>query len=165
MRVVAISGSLRAGSSNTTILQEMKRLAPSDLDVDLWEGLGDLPHFNPDLDEEDSDAPRAVAKFRELLRAADGILISTPEYAHGLPGSLKNALDWLVSDGLLVAKRVLLVNASPRSTFAQAQLIETLRTMSWNVVASVTLQQTGRTETLKGAIDDFARLLRDNPQR
>jgi NAD(P)H-dependent FMN reductase len=91
-----------------------------------------MPHFNPDLDG--PDPPPAVAAFRARLAAADGLLISSPEYAHGVPGVLKNALDWLVSGIEAVAMPVMLLNASPRATHAQASLIETLRTMAMEVV-------------------------------
>lgn len=137
MKILAISGSLRWGSSNTALLRAMRKLAPDGVDIVLYERLGELPHFNPDLD--DGGAPAAVIDFREQLQSADGVLISSPEYAHGVPGTMKNALDWLVSTGELVGKPVALINASPRSAYALAQLIETLTTMSWNVVAEATI--------------------------
>src|SRR5262245_21657419 len=97
MKILAISGSLRAHSSNAAILRAMAALAPPDVDIELYEELGRLPHFNPDLDQEGAVAPRPVADFRRRLAAADGVVICSPEYAHGTPGSLKNGLDWLVS--------------------------------------------------------------------
>jgi len=108
-----------------------------------WEtygGLADLPHFNPDEDEEGRPVPPAVADLRSRVIAADGWIISSPEYAHGVPGSLKNALDWLVSCPELPGKPVLLLNASAAGgDFAQAALAETLRTMSLEVLeASLT---------------------------
>jgi NAD(P)H-dependent FMN reductase len=137
MHILAISGSLRGGSSNTSLLGAAVRLAP--YEVRLFDGIGALPHFNPD--EEDS-APPAVHVYRAALSDAAGVLFSTPEYAHGLPGVLKNALDWVVGTGELVDKPVALVNASPRATFAQAQLTETLTVMSAAVIAEgcVTVQ-------------------------
>jgi len=130
-RILAISGSLRARSTNTTLLLAAARLAPSTVQIELYTELGSLPLFNPDLDGKEPDA---VRKFQGALAAADGILICSPEYAHGVSGAMKNALDWLVSDVNLVAKPVALINASPRATYAQEALLETLRTMSWNVV-------------------------------
>jgi chromate reductase, NAD(P)H dehydrogenase (quinone) len=130
--ILAISGSLRAQSTNTTLLLAAARLAPTDVQIDLYKGLGDLPLFNPDLDGKEPDA---VREFQAALAAADGILICSPEYAHGVSGAMKNALDWLVSDVALVGKSVALINASPRATYAQEALLETLRTMSWNVVS------------------------------
>src|SRR6476661_8984174 len=120
MRVVAISGSLRVGSANSAMLLAAASVAPKGLDIVVYEGIGALPHFNPDLDGEGATAPGTVAAFRALLASAEGVVISSPEYAHGVPGSLKNALDWLVSDGLLVGKRVVLVNATPPSQYAHA---------------------------------------------
>src|SRR5882762_1143612 len=95
LRVLALSGSLRAKSINTAVLSAVQSLAPAGLGVTLHRGLGDLPHFNPDLDT--ATPPAAVAAWREAVNAADVLLICTPEYAHGVPGALKNALDWLVS--------------------------------------------------------------------
>jgi chromate reductase, NAD(P)H dehydrogenase (quinone) len=131
-RILAISGSLRARSTNTTLLRAAARLAPSNVQVDLYTELGSLPLFNADLDGKE---PEPVRRFQAAMAAADGILICSPEYAHGVSGAMKNALDWLVSDVNLVGKAVALINASPRATLAQEALLETLRTMSWNVVA------------------------------
>src|SRR6185437_8570765 len=144
MRILAISGSLRASSSNTALLQAAAALAPQDVEVVLYDGLGDLPHFNPDLDGE-TVAP-AVSDWRSKLRDADGVVFSVPEYAHGVPGVLKNGLDWVVGSGEFVDKPVMLFNASPRSKYAQASLTETLTVMSAKVVpeASVTLQLLGK---------------------
>lgn len=142
MRILAISGSLRAASSNTAVVRAAAALAPAGMDVVIYRGLGALPHFNPDLDVE--PPPAAVAELRALVAAADGMLISSPEYAHGVPGSLKNALDWLVSGFEIVHKPIAVINASARSTHAHASLTETLRTMSTRVVedASITLPLT-----------------------
>lgn len=136
-RVLAISGSLRSASTNTMLLRVAAELAPADVEVVLYEGVGRLPHFNPDLDRvlEDPKLPLGVRELRAEVGRADAILISTPEYAHGVPGSLKNALDWLVGGSEFVDMPVALLNASPRSTHAQASLTETLRTMSAAVVA------------------------------
>src|SRR5262249_47022129 len=110
VRVLAISGSLRSGSSNTILLRAAAELAPRGLCVILYGGLADLPHFNPDLDDE-ANPPPQVREFRDALRAADGLMICSPEYAHGVPGSLKNALDWVVGSGELSGKPVALINA------------------------------------------------------
>src|SRR5437868_3414288 len=137
MKIAAICGSLRAQSSNRALLEAAARSAPAGMEVTFYEGLASLPQFNPDLDEEGSIPPPAVADLRAQLAAADGILISTPEYAHGLPGSLKNALDWLVSYGPLVEKPVALLNASTSGgQYAQASLVEILRTMNWRVLGT-----------------------------
>lgn len=139
MRILAISGSLRAGSSNTALLRAAAELAPEAVEVIVYAGLADLPHFNPDLDN--GAVPLPVTDFRAQLQASDRVLISSPEYAHGVPGVLKNALDWVVGSGELYGKPVALINGSPRSTHAQASLIETLTVMMARVVpeASITL--------------------------
>lgn len=137
MKLLAISGSLRALSSNTVLLRAAAALAPAGVEVVFYNGLGDLPHFNPDLDTDldDPKLPPLVRDLRAQIGAADGILISSPEYAHGVPGSLKNALDWLVGGSEMPGKPVALVNASPHATHAQASLAETLRTMSVELVS------------------------------
>src|SRR6476661_6019808 len=130
LRLLAISGSLRSASSNTTVLHALKAIAPAGVIVGLYDGLGDLPYFNPDLDGETDTPPPSVGQLRTKIGQADGLLISSPEYAHGVPGVLKNALDWLVSSLEFPGKPVALINISPRSTFVHASLSETLRTMS-----------------------------------
>jgi len=140
MRILGISGSLRAGSSNTVLLQAAVALAPAPLKVVLFDRLAEFPHFNPDLDRE--PFPAAVLDFRAGLRKSAGVLISCPEYAHGVPGVLKNALDWLVASGELYEKPVALFNASPRGTYAQASLAETLAVMTARLVPEASLTVT-----------------------
>lgn len=117
----------------------MSRLAPDNIKIVLYQELDSLPHFNPDLDS-DGNTPLSVANLRRQIQSANGVLISSPEYAHGVPGALKNALDWLVSSGELVGKPFALINASSRSHHAQEQLAEILKTMAANIVeeASIT---------------------------
>lgn len=135
MRILAISGSLRAASSNTAALQALRMLAPAGIAVELYQGLDTLPYFNPDLDGEDrSERPAPVLELRRLVGECAGIVICSPEYAHGVPGVLKNALDWLVSCSEFPGKPVALLNMSPRSVHAQASLAETLTTMSARLV-------------------------------
>jgi len=131
MQVLAISGSLRAASTNTVLLNATAALAPKNLKVIVYTSLADLPHFNPDLD---NDTPKAVKDFRSQLAKSAGVIISSPEYAHGVPGVLKNALDWLVASGELYEKPVALFSASPRATFAQASLTLTLSVMSVRLI-------------------------------
>ena len=128
MHVVTLCGSLRAHSSNRALLNAFCRLLPAGVRVTDYDGLGTLPHFNPDLDVDPVAAP--VAVLRTLIAAADAVVLSTPEYAHALPGAFKNALDWLVSDPAFVGKRVLILHAARGSTWALDSLKEVLRTMS-----------------------------------
>ena len=93
LRLLAISGSLRSASSNTTVLHALQAIAPVGVIVSLYNCLGDLPYFNPDLDGETSTLPSSVGQLRTQIGQADGLLISSPEYAHGVPGALKTALD------------------------------------------------------------------------
>ena len=152
--IVAISGSLRTGSSNTAVLQAIAILAPPEVQVVLYSNLSELPHFNPDLDTE--TPPPAVSEFRSRLLASNGVLISSPEYAHGVPGTLKNALDWLVRSGELYEKPVALINASPRSSHAQASLTETLTTMTARLVpeACVTVALPNKSVDASGICND-----------
>ena len=144
IRILAISGSLRATSSNGTLLRAARALAPAGVEVVVYDGLGDLPHFNPDVD--DAGAPPLVLDFRDRLRGADAVLISSPEYAHGVPGVLKDALDWLVGSGELVGKLAALVDAAPRAAWAHASLTETLTVMMARIVpeASPAIALTGK---------------------
>ena len=144
IQILGISGSLREKSSNTTLLRAAAKLASaSGISINVYSGLGELPHFNPDLE---GTEPSSVIKFRQELQMCDGVLISSPEYAHGVPGVLKNALDWIVGSGELVDKPVALLNASPRSTYAQASLRETITVMSARLIeeASVTVPLLGK---------------------
>lgn len=144
IRLLAISGSLRAISTNTTLLKAARMLAPEGVRIELYDGLAGLPHFNPDLDVE--PPPPAVAAWREAVRAADGLLISSPEYARGVPGSLKNAFDWLVSSDAFPAKPVAFFHASDRGTVSRAALRLILETMAARIVdeAEITLPLLGR---------------------
>jgi NAD(P)H-dependent FMN reductase len=153
MKILAISGSLRRVSSNTALLRAAAALAPQGVSVTLYQGLGDLPHFSPDIE---ADPPSAAKDLRARVGAADGLLICSPEYAHGVPGALKNALDWLVGGPEFVGKPVALLNASPRATYAQASLAETVTTMSGRLVAeaSIAVPLLGRNLDETGIVAD-----------
>jgi chromate reductase len=142
MKILAISGSLRKASLNTTLLRAVARIAPPEIDVALYRGLGDLPLFNPDIEAAE---PEPVLSLREQILTSDALLIASPEYAHGVTGAIKNALDWMVGNESFVYKPVALLNASPRATHAQASLRETVRTMSARIVeeASITVPMLG----------------------
>lgn len=131
MKILAISGSLRKASLNTALLRAVARIAPLDIEVALYCGLGDLPLFNPDIEETE---PVPVVALREQILASDALIIASPEYAHGVTGTIKNALDWMVGNESFVNKPVALFNASPRAIHAQAALRETVSTMSARIV-------------------------------
>jgi NAD(P)H-dependent FMN reductase len=143
VRVLAISGSLRQASSNSAPVSAAVRVAPAGVDVSVYGQLADVPPFNLDLDTD--MAPIGVVRFRAALTECDAILICSPEYAHGVSGVLKNALDWVVSSGELIDKPIALINASARATIAYGSLRETLTTMSGRLVeeASITIPLEG----------------------
>ena len=153
IRILAISGSLRQVSSNTALLQAAIAASPADVEMTLYCGLGDLPHFNPDLEPME---PPSVTDLRAQVKWADGLIISSPEYAHGIPGVLKNALDWLVSGEEFVGKPVALFNASPRAIHAQASLTEIVTTMAGRMVpeASITVALLGKNLDAAGIVAD-----------
>jgi NAD(P)H-dependent FMN reductase len=143
VKLLALSGSLRAASSNTALLEAAQRLAPNGIAIELWPDMGGLPHFNPDLDTGDpAVVPPVVRELRRRVGDADGLLISTPEYAHGLPGSFKNLLDWLVGSTEFPGKAVLIISPSSRAVYALEQLQLVLSTMSARLTepASFTIQ-------------------------
>lgn len=130
MRLLALSGSLGASSTNTALLRAFASEAPTGFAVELFDAMGDLPPFSPDRE---ADTPDSVLRLAEAVAACDGILIACPEYAHGIPGAFKNALDWLVSRFEIPGKSVMLVHASTRGEHVRAQLREVLSTMSCDV--------------------------------
>jgi NAD(P)H-dependent FMN reductase len=157
MNILAISGSLRADSSNARLLRAAAAVAPAGMAFMFYEQLGLLPHFNPDLDGEGATPPPAVADFRRLLAEADGVVISSPEYAHGVPGSLKNALDWIVSSGELTDKPLALLTAAPGGgEYAHAALAETLGIMGARVLPEASLKTSA---ARKDADPELARAL------
>lgn len=161
MKIVAINGSLRKQSSNAALIRAVSRVAAEGMEIVVYDKLDQLPPFNPDLDEEGAAPPPVVAETRRLLIDADAIVISSPEYAHGIPGSLKNLLDWLVSTGELAGKPVVLINASPAGgAFAQAALVEVLRTMNWRVIEEASLIEPFVSRKIVGELTDEAALAR-----
>jgi chromate reductase, NAD(P)H dehydrogenase (quinone) len=153
LQILAISGSLRKISSNTALLQAAMMLSPVNVEIKLYGGLGDLPYFNPDLEQTE---PPSVTDLRNQLRSADGLIISSPEYAHGIPGVLKNALDWLVSGEEFIGKPIALFNASPRAIHAQASLTEIVTTMAGRIIpeASITVSLLGRNLDATGIVNE-----------
>jgi NAD(P)H-dependent FMN reductase len=123
-KILAISGSTRQNSANLSLIHAISQLFSDKLDITIFNGLDSIPHFNPDLDND--IPPEAVIAFRKQLKEADGILICTPEYAMGVPGSLKNAIDWTVSSMEFSHKPVALITASTSGRKAHQSLLETL---------------------------------------
>jgi len=196
IKILTLCGSLRRVSTNKTLLEALVRLTPNgQLQLGLpnhavrlessprltsegiqilhYEGIGLLPFFNPDLEAQE---PPIVTDFRARLKEADGLIISSPEYAHGVPGVLKNALDWLVGGSEITEKPTALLSASPGSTHAQESLEEILRTMSARLVpeASAAVNLRGKkwtaedvlhdpemAQTLTRSLEAFAKAIRD----
>lgn len=127
---MALAGSLRKASYNRAALEALRRLAPSHVEITVGE-IGDLPLFNPDREDE---TIAAVDRLKSQLRHSCGLILASPEYAHGISGVMKNALDWLVSGDEFPYVPIMLVNTSPRSRHAQEALTEVLRTMSGHLV-------------------------------
>lgn len=119
--ILAISGSLRSNSSNNAVIDTAAKIIGDRANFTIYQGLGSLPHFN-----DAAEPPKEVIEFREMIKAADGVLICSPEYAFGVPGVLKNALDWTVTSGEFVYKPVALITAATDGSHAHASLLLTL---------------------------------------
>ncbi len=156
MRVLAVSGSIKPTSTNSALLRAAAAIADPAMEFTFFDRqIGDLPHFRPDHDEEGMTPPAEVAAFRGLLARSEGLVISCPEYAHGVPGSFKNALDWIVSSGELTDKPVALFMAGPGGARqAWAALAPTLRVMGCDLVHEASLVVAGRHFNELGRLGD-----------
>jgi len=130
MKILAISGSAREASTNTALLNVMKNLAPAGVELSVFHRLHVLPVFSPDSEGEVT--PATVREFMEAVSAADGIIISSPEYVRAIPGGLKNAIDWMVSRFEVIGKPIALVHASHRGDDMLVSLRLVLSTVSDN---------------------------------
>lgn len=131
-KILAISGSLREGSSNNIIIELISGMIPEHIEYNIYKELGSIPAF----DDSDSEV---VNRFRKQVRESDAVLICTPEYAFGVPGALKNALDWTVSTGDFDQKPVALITASSVGDKGHASLINTLTALGTNRVEGASL--------------------------
>jgi NAD(P)H-dependent FMN reductase len=111
MRILGVCGSLQASSKNLALLNTAARSAPAGVRLALFDGLQDLPHFNPDM--ESTGVPESVRRWRQALAESDAILIASPEYGFSLPGALKNGIDWVIGSGELERKVVAITAAVP----------------------------------------------------
>ena len=138
MIILGIAGSLRAGSYNRGLLEAARELAPEAMEIRVWDGLRDVPHYDGDLDN-DERRPAAVAELKRAIAGADGLLIATPEYNYSIPGVLKNAIDWASRPGYkseLVGKPVAIMGASGGAAgTARAQIH--LREVMYSTLAQV----------------------------
>jgi len=136
-RILAISGSLRAGSTNHQILKHLGNLVTAGVSYHIYDGLALIPPFDPGND--DDYPPEPVFELRELLKEVDGVIICTPEYAFGVPGQLKNMLDWTVSSGSFSEMPVALITASLGGETAHAAMLLILGALNAQVAEGARL--------------------------
>lgn len=147
MRILAICGSLQTKSANLTLLRTAASLAPAGVDIEIFDGVRDLPQFNPDL--EAPEAPAPVQGWRQALARSDALLIASPEYGHSLPGALKNAIDWVIGSGELERKVVAITAAVPapeRGRLGLKALRDTLGAVSARIVCGEPIERGARFE-------------------
>jgi NAD(P)H-dependent FMN reductase len=135
VRILAVCGSLQARSGNRALLESARTSAPSGVDVALFEGVRDLPPFDPDTDS--AGAPEPVLAWRRALSSSDAVLVASPEYGFSLPGALKNAIDWVIGTSELEGKIVgvtAAVNIEGRGRRGLEALADTLRAVSARIV-------------------------------
>ena len=128
-KIFALIGSTRHNSSNLQLVKAIRDWTQQEFSFTIFEGLASLPHFNPDIDP----APGTIIQFRNAIREVDAVLICTPEYAMGVPGSLKNAIDWTVSSMEFSHKPVALITASTSGLKGHQSLLETLKVIEANI--------------------------------
>jgi len=152
--ILAISGSLRAKSTNLTIIENIAEMFGGQINVKIYQGLEKLPHFNPDSDT--NEPPREVADFRRQIREADGVLICTPEYVFSIPAALKNALEWTVSSSDFSKKPTALITASSLGEKTHESLLLVLKTIEAKLTENTALLISGaRTKiNAEGKISD-----------
>lgn len=159
MKILGLCGSLRPGSLNAAVLRTAADLFVPPWQITIEPDLGRFPFFNADIEEH--DLPGIIAEFRTRLREVDGLLLASPEYAHGTSGVLKNALEWMVGGGEIAAKPVALMSASPAATGgnrAQAWLRETLTIMGADVLPDGLLIPLASRKVTEGRLTDEATL-------
>lgn len=138
MRLLAISGSARAASTNTAMLECLCQHAPANVDLVVYRRVADLPVFSPD--REGANRPPVVRDFINAIRQADGIILASPEYVRAIPGGLKNAIDWLVSGDEIIGKPIVLAHASHRGADMLAALRLVLATVTQRFCPDLFLQ-------------------------
>jgi chromate reductase len=140
MKILAISGSVRKQSYNTALLRSVRDLSKPPIQIEICNYLDAIPTFDPTLS--DNQAPDSVKAFRSQLATSSALIICTPEYAHGIPGGLKNALDWVVDSAELVLKPVAVMSVSTSGLGgfrSHSALIHVLSAMNWNVVVEASV--------------------------
>ncbi len=153
IKIFAITGSTRKNSSNFKILKFISEKINNRFEIEIFEDLEAIPHFNPDLDNE--FPPEKVISLRSKIVQADGILICTPEYVFSLPGSLKNALEWCISTTIFSNKKVGLITASASGEMAHEQLLLIMKTLEAKFVNDSQLLIQG----VRGKIDETGKIV------
>jgi chromate reductase, NAD(P)H dehydrogenase (quinone) len=155
IKVFAITGSTRKNSSNYKILKFISENIRAEFEIEIFEDLASIPHFNPDLDTE--SPPKEVQEFRDKIMQADGVLICTPEYVFSLPGSLKNALEWCVSTIVFSDKKTGLITASASGEMGHEQLTLIMKTLEAKFNDETKLLIQG----VRGKIDEKGKMIHE----
>jgi len=158
IKILAITGSTRKNSSNYKILKYISEEIKPEFEVEIFEDLADIPHFNPDLDNE--NLPKEVKDFRNKITSADGVIICTPEYVFSLPGSLKNALEWCVSTTIFSSKKTGLITASASGEMGHEQLILVMKTLEAKFDDSTKLLIQG----VRGKINEEGKIINEETE-
>ncbi len=158
-KLLALTGSLRAESTNTALLRALTDAAPPHMSVSVYAGLAELPIFSPD--REGPATPEPVLRFADAVRLADGIVVSCPEYVHALPGGFKNAIDWLVSRDEVIDKPIALLHASHRGD----DVLRDLRRVLGTVSTRFNEQIFARFDLMKRNPDEIAAQMREPEKR
>ena len=153
-KIFALCGSTRQNSINLTLLKIIATLEKETIEIQIFTQLDYLPHYNPDIDNPEH-TPTFVLNFKNKIRQADGILICTPEYAMGVPGTLKNAVDWTVSSMEFSQKPTALITASTSGEKGHQALLETLKVIEAKIDNDTSLLiSTPNTKIKDGVITD-----------
>jgi len=147
-KIFAIIGSTRANSSNLKLVKKIEALTTEIFEITIFEGLAELPHFNPDLDKE--NPPKKIIEFRKQIENSHGVIICTHEYVFSIPGSLKNAIEWFVSTIVFSHKPIGLITASSSGEKGHEELKLIMRTVETKFTEETTLLING----IKGKFDD-----------
>jgi chromate reductase, NAD(P)H dehydrogenase (quinone) len=168
--ILAISGSTRKNSTNYYLIKAIEALTKDIFEITIFESIAGLPHFNPDCSTE--KIPKEIIAFRKLILNADAVIICTPEYAHGVPGTLKNAIDWTVSTNEFYQKPTALITASTDGKYAHGALLEILNAIeAKNVNNHQLIIQFAKTKvnadntiTDEGTLNDVLKLIKSVQQ-
>ena len=159
MKILAISGSARRQSTNTALLRALKAIAAPAMELEVYAGIGELPVFSPDL--EGPHEPDRVTQLKAAIARSEGVLVCSPEYIRGIPGGLKNAIDWLVSGEQIVGRPIALVHASHRGE----DMLQALRTVLGTVSSAFTTELFLRVPVMEQTPEQIVQTLRSELHR